>query len=66
MKALPALKDASRNDVPTLFASKLAQCCIIFDFEDAVSNIKSKEVNLKKTLNVLVIDMVLPICVIYI
>ncbi|XP_007451391.1 PREDICTED: serine/threonine-protein phosphatase 2A 56 kDa regulatory subunit alpha isoform [Lipotes vexillifer] len=50
---LPQLKDATSNEQQELFCQKLQQCCILFDFMDSVSDLKSKEVK-RATLNELV------------
>jgi len=36
--------DASSSDQPSLLVRKFKQCCIIFDFEDPTSDVRSKEV----------------------
>jgi hypothetical protein len=41
---LPQLKDATSNEQQELFCQKLQQCCILFDFMDSVSDLKSKEI----------------------
>uniref|UniRef100_A0A8D0PH09 Serine/threonine-protein phosphatase 2A 56 kDa regulatory subunit n=1 Tax=Sus scrofa TaxID=9823 RepID=A0A8D0PH09_PIG len=50
---LPQLKDATSNEQQELFCQKLQQCCILFDFMDSVSDLKSKEIK-RATLNELV------------
>ncbi|PAA77083.1 hypothetical protein BOX15_Mlig008825g2 [Macrostomum lignano] len=40
---LPPLKDAA-TDQQELFVKKLQQCCVVFDFSDPVSDVKSKEI----------------------
>ncbi|XP_075781266.1 serine/threonine-protein phosphatase 2A 56 kDa regulatory subunit alpha isoform isoform X2 [Pelodiscus sinensis] len=50
---LPQLKDATSNEQQDLFCQKLQQCCILFDFMDSVSDLKSKEIK-RATLNELV------------
>ncbi|XP_037353313.1 serine/threonine-protein phosphatase 2A 56 kDa regulatory subunit alpha isoform isoform X1 [Talpa occidentalis] len=50
---LPQLKDASSNEQQELFCQKLQQCCVLFDFMDSVSDLKSKEIK-RATLNELV------------
>ncbi|XP_078085955.1 serine/threonine-protein phosphatase 2A 56 kDa regulatory subunit alpha isoform [Mustelus asterias] len=50
---LPPLKDAPNAEQHDLFCQKLQQCCVIFDFLDSVSDLKSKEVK-RATLNELV------------
>ena len=32
------------SEQPALFIKKLNQCCVLFDFDDAVVNMKSKEI----------------------
>lgn len=42
---MPALKDASPDQVESLFTRKLQQCCVVFDFiTDPLSDLKWKEV----------------------
>ncbi|PAA77306.1 hypothetical protein BOX15_Mlig033290g4 [Macrostomum lignano] len=41
---LPLLKDAASGDQLDLFVKKMQQCCVVFDFSDPVSDLKSKEV----------------------
>lgn len=50
---VPQLKDATSNEQQDLFCQKLQQCCILFDFMDSVSDLKSKEIK-RATLNELV------------
>uniref|UniRef100_A0A3Q2I9T2 Serine/threonine-protein phosphatase 2A 56 kDa regulatory subunit n=1 Tax=Equus caballus TaxID=9796 RepID=A0A3Q2I9T2_HORSE len=50
---LPQLKDAASNEQQELFCQKLQQCCVLFDFMDSVSDLKSKEIK-RATLNELV------------
>ncbi|XP_072364793.1 serine/threonine-protein phosphatase 2A 56 kDa regulatory subunit alpha isoform isoform X2 [Scyliorhinus torazame] len=50
---LPPLQDAPNAEQHDLFCQKLQQCCVIFDFMDSVSDLKSKEVK-RATLNELV------------
>ncbi|CAN2387417.1 Serine threonine-protein phosphatase 2A 56 kDa regulatory subunit alpha isoform [Pristimantis euphronides] len=50
---LPPLKDATSNDQQDLFCQKLQQCCVLFDFLDSISDLKSKEIK-RATLNELV------------
>lgn len=50
---LPQLKDATSNEQQELFCQKLQQCCVLFDFMDSVSDLKSKEIK-RATLNELV------------
>ena len=45
--------DASANEQQDLFVKKLHQCCVVFDFMDPVSDLKSKEVK-RSCLNELV------------
>ncbi|CAF0965509.1 unnamed protein product [Rotaria sordida] len=44
LEALPLLKETSVDQQEKLFAAKLKQCCVIFDFSDCVSDLKSKEI----------------------
>nr|XP_042711042.1 serine/threonine-protein phosphatase 2A 56 kDa regulatory subunit alpha isoform isoform X3 [Chrysemys picta bellii] len=46
-------RDATSNEQQDLFCQKLQQCCILFDFMDSVSDLKSKEIK-RATLNELV------------
>lgn len=41
---LPALKDVPESEQPNLFIRKLRQCCVVFDFNDATSDLKGKEI----------------------
>eukprot|EP00035_Acanthoeca_spectabilis_P020251 m.431859 g.431859 ORF g.431859 m.431859 type:complete len:572 (+) comp17360_c0_seq1:227-1942(+) len=41
---LPALKDTPPKDKPELFIKKVRQCNALFDFTEAVSELKSKEI----------------------
>lgn len=41
---LPNLKDAPAKDRPQLFLDKVKQCSAVFDFTEALSDLKSKEV----------------------
>jgi len=41
---LPSLKDAALKDRPGLVIDKVKQCCALFDFSEAVSELKSKEI----------------------
>ncbi|XP_016102442.1 serine/threonine-protein phosphatase 2A 56 kDa regulatory subunit alpha isoform [Sinocyclocheilus grahami] len=43
ISALPQLKDASSTEQHELFMQKLQQCCVMFDFYDTVTDLKSKE-----------------------
>lgn len=45
--------DATSNEQQELFCQKLQQCCVLFDFMDSVSDLKSKEIK-RATLNELV------------
>ncbi|XP_064365730.1 serine/threonine-protein phosphatase 2A 56 kDa regulatory subunit alpha isoform isoform X2 [Dromaius novaehollandiae] len=53
LSPLPQLKDATSNEQQDLFCQKLQQCCVLFDFMDSVSDLKSKEIK-RATLNELV------------
>ncbi|KAM3852238.1 serine/threonine-protein phosphatase 2A 56 kDa regulatory subunit alpha isoform [Vipera latastei] len=53
LSPLPQLKDATSNDKQVLFCQKLQQCCVLFDFMDSVSDLRSKEIK-RATLNELV------------
>uniref|UniRef100_A0A7D9N0E7 Serine/threonine protein phosphatase 2A regulatory subunit n=1 Tax=Xenopus tropicalis TaxID=8364 RepID=A0A7D9N0E7_XENTR len=53
LSPLPPLKDATSNDQQDLFCQKLQQCCVLFDFMDSISDLKSKEIK-RATLNELV------------
>ncbi|PKU48896.1 serine threonine-protein phosphatase 2a 56 kda regulatory subunit alpha isoform [Limosa lapponica baueri] len=53
LSPLPQLKDATFNEQQDLFCQKLQQCCVLFDFMDSVSDLKSKEIK-RATLNELV------------
>ncbi|XP_029634249.1 serine/threonine-protein phosphatase 2A 56 kDa regulatory subunit epsilon isoform isoform X1 [Octopus bimaculoides] len=44
LQALPHLKDTSPAEQQELFTKKLQQCCLVFDFMDPVSDLKSKEI----------------------
>lgn len=44
LQALPQLKDTVPAEQQELFIKKLQQCCVVFDFMDPVSDLKSKEV----------------------
>ncbi|PKK26707.1 protein phosphatase 2, regulatory subunit B', alpha [Columba livia] len=46
-------RDATFNEQQDLFCQKLQQCCVLFDFMDSVSDLKSKEIK-RATLNELV------------
>uniref|UniRef100_A0A671NDQ0 Serine/threonine protein phosphatase 2A regulatory subunit n=1 Tax=Sinocyclocheilus anshuiensis TaxID=1608454 RepID=A0A671NDQ0_9TELE len=43
ISALPQLGDASSTQQHELFMQKLQQCCVLFDFYDTVTDLKSKE-----------------------
>lgn len=45
--------DAPSAEKPELFTQKLQQCCMLFDFLDTVTDLKSKEIK-RATLNELV------------
>uniref|UniRef100_A0A4W3J2W9 Serine/threonine protein phosphatase 2A regulatory subunit n=1 Tax=Callorhinchus milii TaxID=7868 RepID=A0A4W3J2W9_CALMI len=49
----PLFTDVPNTEQHDLFCQKLQQCCVIFDFMDSVSDLKSKEVK-RATLNELV------------
>lgn len=53
LSPLPQLKDATSNEQQELFCQKLQQCCVLFDFMDSVSDLRSKEIK-RATLNELV------------
>ncbi|XP_036405467.1 serine/threonine-protein phosphatase 2A 56 kDa regulatory subunit alpha isoform [Megalops cyprinoides] len=53
LSPLPQLKDAPSTEQQELFTQKLQQCCMLFDFMDSVTDLKSKEVK-RATLNELV------------
>ncbi|KAK3787230.1 hypothetical protein RRG08_055953 [Elysia crispata] len=44
LQALPHLKDTPQNEQQDLFIRKLQQCCVVFDFMDPVTDLKSKEI----------------------
>jgi serine/threonine-protein phosphatase 2A regulatory subunit B' len=44
LEPLPAIKDAPLQDQQELFIKKLKQCCVVFDFMDPVTDLKSKEI----------------------
>ncbi|MCI4389574.1 hypothetical protein PGIGA_G00099720 [Pangasianodon gigas] len=54
LSALPQLRanvhDAPSTEQQELFVQKLQQCCVLFDFFDSVTDLKSKEVK-RATLN---------------
>ncbi|XP_023829859.1 serine/threonine-protein phosphatase 2A 56 kDa regulatory subunit alpha isoform [Salvelinus sp. IW2-2015] len=53
LSPLPQLKDATSTEQQELFTQKLQQCCMLFDFMDSVTDLKSKEIK-RATLNELV------------
>ncbi|CAF0916454.1 unnamed protein product [Didymodactylos carnosus] len=53
LEALPSLKETLSDQQEKLFIQKLKQCCVIFDFCDAVGDLKSKEIK-RASLNELV------------
>ncbi|XP_047429658.1 serine/threonine-protein phosphatase 2A 56 kDa regulatory subunit alpha isoform isoform X2 [Mugil cephalus] len=44
LSPLPQLKDAPSTEQQELFTQKLQQCCMLFDFLDSVTDLKSKEI----------------------
>ncbi|XP_064621293.1 serine/threonine-protein phosphatase 2A 56 kDa regulatory subunit epsilon isoform-like isoform X1 [Lineus longissimus] len=44
LQALAQLKDTAPAEQQELFIRKLQQCCVVFDFMDPVSDLKSKEI----------------------
>merc|ERR1712142_420398 len=44
LQILPQLKDTPPAEQQDLFIKKLTQCCLVFDFMDPVSDLKSKEI----------------------
>ncbi|CAM4852570.1 unnamed protein product [Rotaria socialis] len=44
LEALPLLKETTADQQEKLFVAKLKQCCVVFDFADCVSDLKSKEI----------------------
>jgi len=44
LEALPLLKETTTDQQEKLFIDKLRQCCVLFDFSDCVSDLKSKEI----------------------
>lgn len=50
---ISVLPDATSTEQQELFTQKLQQCCVIFDFLDSVTDLKSKEIK-RATLNELV------------
>uniref|UniRef100_A0A8C7ZB14 Serine/threonine protein phosphatase 2A regulatory subunit n=1 Tax=Oryzias sinensis TaxID=183150 RepID=A0A8C7ZB14_9TELE len=53
LSPLPQLKDTPSAEQQELFMQKLNQCCVLFDFLDSVTDLKSKEIK-RATLNELV------------
>uniref|UniRef100_A0AAY4ESA4 Serine/threonine protein phosphatase 2A regulatory subunit n=1 Tax=Denticeps clupeoides TaxID=299321 RepID=A0AAY4ESA4_9TELE len=53
LSPLPQLKDAPSTEQQDLFTQKLQQCCMLFDFMDTVTDLKSKEIK-RAALNELV------------
>ncbi|XP_072310671.1 serine/threonine-protein phosphatase 2A 56 kDa regulatory subunit alpha isoform [Eucyclogobius newberryi] len=53
LSPLPQLKDATSTEQQELFQQKLQQCCVLFDFFDSITDLKSKEIK-RATLNELV------------
>ncbi|KAK0136451.1 Serine/threonine-protein phosphatase 2A regulatory subunit alpha isoform [Merluccius polli] len=53
LSPLPQLKDVPSTEQQELFTQKLQQCCMLFDFMDSVTDLKSKEIK-RATLNELV------------
>ncbi|CAF3404088.1 unnamed protein product [Rotaria sp. Silwood1] len=44
LEPLPSLKETPIGQQEKLFIEKLKQCCVLFDFSDCVSDLKSKEI----------------------
>lgn len=44
LEKLPLLKESAPAERPDLFIKKLQQCQVIFDFKDALSDLKGKEI----------------------
>eukprot|EP00158_Paraphelidium_tribonemae_P005414 Partr_v1_DN27321_c0_g1_i8_m46381 putative Protein phosphatase 2A regulatory B subunit (B56 family) len=44
LEKLPAFRDTPMGDRQDLMLRKLSQCCVIFDFTDAMSDMKGKEI----------------------
>jgi len=44
IEKLPLLKDAPSTERPELLTRKLKQCSMVFDFNDATSDLKGKEI----------------------
>eukprot|EP00842_Homolaphlyctis_polyrhiza_P004397 jgi/Hompol1/4959/HPOL_001891-RA len=53
LEKLPAFKDVSTSERPDLFIKKIQQCNVLFDFNDALSDLKGKEIK-RQTLTELV------------
>nr|XP_002739780.1 PREDICTED: serine/threonine-protein phosphatase 2A 56 kDa regulatory subunit epsilon isoform-like [Saccoglossus kowalevskii] len=53
LQPLALLKDTPPTEQQELFLKKLQQCCVVFDFMDAVSDLKGKEIK-RASLNELV------------
>ena len=53
MFSLRSPADAPSTEQQELFTQKLQQCCMLFDFMDSVTDLKSKEIK-RATLNELV------------
>ncbi|KOX71037.1 Serine/threonine-protein phosphatase 2A 56 kDa regulatory subunit alpha isoform [Melipona quadrifasciata] len=53
LQQLPQLKDVTPSEQEDLFIRKLRQCCVTFDFMDAMADLKGKEIK-RSTLNELV------------
>ncbi|MFT7810746.1 serine/threonine-protein phosphatase 2A 56 kDa regulatory subunit alpha isoform [Arapaima gigas] len=53
LSPLPLLKDAPSSEQLELFTQKLQQCCVLFDFLDSITDLKSKEIK-RATLSELV------------
>ncbi|KAL9453702.1 hypothetical protein AB3S75_009331 [Citrus x aurantiifolia] len=43
-EALPSFKDVPSAEKPNMFIRKLNMCCVIFDFNDPVKNLKEKDI----------------------
>ncbi|GJN39786.1 hypothetical protein PR202_gb28928 [Eleusine coracana subsp. coracana] len=43
-EALPSFRDVPASEKPGLFLSKLAMCCVVFDFTDPTKDVKEKEI----------------------
>lgn len=50
---MPSIADTPPGEQPDLVNKKLRQCCVVFDFMDAVSDLKGKEIK-RASLNELV------------